>query len=247
MRNPLSLVLSLLFICGRAHATLVQALALEEMIDAADLVFIGTVESVEARWNSDRTGVFTFVTFKDLDLLKGSVEGGGKTYTVRIDGGEIPGEVSQVQDGAPTYRKGERSLLFLTGNLRFTCPIVGVRQGNFQVVRDTATGEDLLYRDGEEVLGLGGREVELRPRRERPQPGYSPGEEGDPKAKAARLRLEGEERERRRALRERPRRGAGDLLRELKSHIQKRGREGRFPHPKPAKSADKRRHLAPLR
>jgi len=252
MRNRLFAALivpfcAILLLCGRAHATFVRAMGLDEMIDVSDLVFNGTVESVEARWNSDKTGVFTFVTFKDLDILKGGIEGGAKTYTVRIDGGDIPGQISQEQVGAPTFRKGERRLLFLSGNLTRTCPIVGVRQGSFQVVRDTASGEDLLYRDEDEVLDLSGPEPVFRPRGEPSRPGYFPGEEDDSKAKAARLRGEGEERKRASALRERPKRRAEDLVQELRSSIQKRGREGRFSPPRPAKSGDQRKDLAPLR
>ncbi|MFH1723989.1 MAG: hypothetical protein ABII00_05130 [Elusimicrobiota bacterium] len=249
---PLRLVMPavLLLTTSPAWGTILAKLGLDHMIESADLVFVGTVESVETRWTPERTDVFTFVTFADLDILKGSLEAGATTFTLRQTGGTIPDLGTEEVIGSPRFEADQRVLLFVEGNLRRMVPIVGMGQGVFHVIRDTETGTNLMFTSpgGSEVLGFDD-DVTARPRPERAvSPARaSPGVERDPRARAARLRIEAQRRAKAQALSARPGRAAEDLIRELRERVERRRRDGRLKTPRPARSADPRRDLAPPR
>jgi hypothetical protein len=64
----LSLLANLFFIPGIVH-TAQLVVPYEEIVQTADLIFIGTVENQSCRFNESHTMIFTDVSFKDIIIL----------------------------------------------------------------------------------------------------------------------------------------------------------------------------------
>lgn len=122
------------------HATTVRLVSLDQMVKAADRIFVGKCVSVESR--RDEYGLpATYVTFVVIERIKGPV--GGKITIKQIGAGtfgalKIP--------GLPTYAVGEEVLLFLHPNSQygFTSP-VGLHQGKWRVL-ESSPGKKMLQR-----------------------------------------------------------------------------------------------------
>lgn len=129
------LLICALVAAASAHATVVLPLYLDEIIDKAAVAFEGTaIESHSER--EFATGlVVTFTTFRVDDVLKGQV---GSLHTIKQVGGTIAAEGPKVRIlGMPSYRVGQKYVMFLTGisQAGFSSPI-GLQQGRFVVDDD---------------------------------------------------------------------------------------------------------------
>ena len=117
-------------ISGPAAATTLLKLPFSEVARAADGVVSGIVAEIQSR-RSQSGIIYSYVTLEDLEVLQGRY--GGQTFTLRIEGGEVDGE-TQVVEGAPRFREGERVIVFVDGNGEQIVPIVGWEQGLFRVI-----------------------------------------------------------------------------------------------------------------
>jgi hypothetical protein len=128
-----------------------------DLVARAEQIVIGTATAI--REGEDVSGApATFVTFSDLSVLKGSVEG---ELTLRFYGGGSGRYVVRIPD-MPQFQVGERAVLFVAGNGRDMCPLVGVWQGRFRVRVDAALGTEVVDdHAGRPVLGVNGRDVEV--------------------------------------------------------------------------------------
>jgi len=128
-----------------------------DLVARAEQVVVGT--AVEVRETPDERGVpYTYVTFDDLSVLKGDV---GSTLTLRFYGGRSGGYEAQVPD-MPTFTPGDRAVLFVRGNGRDVCPLVGAWQGRFQVRYDAgADAEIVADSDGRPLVGVQQRQVRV--------------------------------------------------------------------------------------
>jgi len=120
-----------------------------ELVARAEQIVVGTV--TEMREQPDDAGTpMTYVTFADLTVLKGTA---GDTLTLRFYGGAA----ARVPD-MPTFNVGERAVLFVAGNGRDVCPLVGVWQGRFRVQYDDARHAEVVAdNDHAPVTGRAGR------------------------------------------------------------------------------------------
>lgn len=130
-----------------------------DLVARAEQVVVGTV--VDVRDATDEGGTpYTFVTFDDLSVLKGTV---GDTLTLRFYGGRAGDFAVQVPD-MPTFTPGERAVLFVRGNGRDVCPLVGVWQGRFQVRYDAAARTEIVAdADGRPLVGVSQRAIQVGP------------------------------------------------------------------------------------
>ena len=117
-------------VAANAHATVVPAVGLDQMISDAELIVRGTVAEIEPRWSDDKSTIYTYVTFSDVSVIHGQLFG---PLTLRFEGGEIGKHRLEV-DGMPAFRKGEEEILFVRGNDVAASPVVGLFQGRFKVV-----------------------------------------------------------------------------------------------------------------
>jgi len=151
------LLLTLSVWTGSTHAMVVVKRDFPELVARANQIVIGTVTAITE--GDDATGSpSTFVTFSDLSVLKGDV---GSELTLRFAGGGSGRYAVRIPD-LPTFVVGERALLFVAGNGRDICPLVGVWQGRFRVRYDADLGLEVVDgHDGRPVRGVQRGEVQL--------------------------------------------------------------------------------------
>jgi len=143
------LVLSLSLLSVRAEAMMVIPLNLEGLTQMADRIFLGTVVSVDNRFDGEGRWC-QLITFDVQESFKGDL---GTTVTIKqvnlnplelSDGTVI---LSTVFRGVPQFEEGETVLVFLNGDssIGFTTA-VGLGQGAFRV-KQNAFGHQMLVND----------------------------------------------------------------------------------------------------
>ena len=122
------------------HATTVVAPTFDELVKRAQLIFEGTVTDVQSQWAGEggQRHIVSYVTFKVGDGLKGEA---GATHTLRMLGGTVGEETMGISD-APTFKVGDRDILFVENNGTQFIPLVGIMYGRFRVQQDQQSGTD---------------------------------------------------------------------------------------------------------
>ena len=126
-----------------AWATTVLEKSLADLVQEADTVVVGTVSAIEAEYDAARETPFTYVTFTDLDILKGETD--QTELTLRFLGGPRPDGTALQIAGVPQFTVGERNVLFVTDNDHHAVPFVGLWQGVYRVVFDPDRDTDTIY------------------------------------------------------------------------------------------------------
>jgi len=145
----------------RISASTVIPPTFDQLVQQAELIFQGTVTNVRSVWEGEgaQRHIDTYVTFQVQDNVKGSA---GTSYTIRMLGGTVGDETMEVTD-TPKFNVGDRNILFVEHNYEQFVPLVGIKNGRFQVQRDEQTGRDVVLNgEGEPVRDLTkvGREEE---------------------------------------------------------------------------------------
>ena len=134
-------VVVLLAAVAAARATTVIPPTFDQLVANAQSVFVAEVVDVRAVWRDtrERRVIKTQVTFRVEDVWKGSAS---LTTQLEFLGGTLDGVTLQVH-GVPTFRVGQRELLFVVdGGRPMVSPLVGFMHGRMRVERDPATGVD---------------------------------------------------------------------------------------------------------
>jgi hypothetical protein len=155
LNTPFALVAALAFGVASASAMMVVKRDFPDLVARSEQIVVGTVTDIHEE--QDLTGApFTAVTFSDLSVLKGDI---GPTLTLRFYGGHAGGVVVAIPD-MPRFALGERDVLFVAGNDRDVCPLVGVWQGRFYVRFDPTLGTDVVEDSNHQPLtGVAGRQL----------------------------------------------------------------------------------------
>ena len=154
MKSLLTFIVGFLLLVGAlppaARALTVVPRSFDELVARADIVFKGTVVHVNPQWIGEGQSrrIVTFVTFQVDETYKGAPE---RNQTLRFLGGTVDGTTLEVPD-MPVFAVGQRAVLFVTGNGRQYCPLVGVQQGRFHVSRDGAGVERVTTNDGSPLV-----------------------------------------------------------------------------------------------
>ena len=134
---------------------------LNEITQRSDLIFVGTVERQESRF--ERKFIVTDVVFTQIRLIHAgpkSKQASASTITLNYTGGTV-GDTSMGVSGMPRFRTGARYLVFMMddGESYFN-PLVGGYQGKYEVVRDEASGEEYpLVTSGKGILRSSGGDL----------------------------------------------------------------------------------------
>ena len=130
---PLSLICFFLM-AGVARPTTVIPPTFESLVSSANTIFVGEVMDVRAVWASTPRGraIRTYVTFRVEQVWKGAV---GAVTQLEFLGGTI-GETTMEVVGMPTFRDGQRSVLFVSPEARAVSPLVGFWHGRMRVEKD---------------------------------------------------------------------------------------------------------------
>jgi hypothetical protein len=119
---------------------------LNELTKQSRLILIGVVSKVECDLGGDKRSIFTFVTLKDLTILRG--EYSEKEIRLRFEGGQVGFRVISVP-GIPSFHESQKVLLFLRTTNPSICPLVGCSQGYFKILQNSVTD---IY--GNEIVGF---------------------------------------------------------------------------------------------
>lgn len=148
--RPSRLALTLLMVWGAlalsfgsGEAGTVRAMNLEQMTDRADMIFTGRVVGKRAEWNTERTRIYTYVTFEIETYLKGGND--SRVATVRLLGGQVGRYLAHLP-GTPQFGIGEEVLLFCAGDQARLPSVLGLSLGKFTIT-SSADGERILKRD----------------------------------------------------------------------------------------------------
>jgi len=142
--RPASLLaaLAILLTALPATPTTVVPPTFDELVQRSELVIVARVVATRSAWVDSRSGrsIVTDVTVSIEQTLK------GPTYAERsleFLGGTV-GEDTLHVDGMPEFHVGDRAVLFLNEAGRPASPVVGFMYGWFRIVRDPATGVDMV-------------------------------------------------------------------------------------------------------
>lgn len=146
----LVLLLCLLAV-GAARATSVVPPRFDELVAEAELIVRATPVARETRRETapDGTAILrTYVTLAVERTLKGPA---ADRLTLAFLGGELGDEAMTVR-GVPRLEPGSADYVFIAGNGRVFCPLVGLGHGRYRVLRDAANGREYLARENHEPL-----------------------------------------------------------------------------------------------
>ncbi len=143
LRSTLLAIASLL-VCLPAGATVVEALELEQLSQASELVVRGTALESSAEWVAGRRQIRTVTRVQVSDRLKGDPQ--AREVEVHTPGGTV-GDITQKVSGSPQLEPGDEVVLFLKRRPgpRRLFQVVGMGQGRFSVVREA--GRELVVRE----------------------------------------------------------------------------------------------------
>ena len=124
-----------LLLVAQAGHTAMLKLNLEDIVQQANTIVLGTVTHQESAWDAHHTAIHTDVTVAVERALLGSP---GDEVTFRIAGG-IVGSMGMRTSNDPVFQDGERVIVFLD-TASVPASVVGLQQGKFPVRDDTVTG-----------------------------------------------------------------------------------------------------------
>ncbi|HKQ63252.1 MAG TPA: hypothetical protein VJS92_18330 [Candidatus Polarisedimenticolaceae bacterium] len=122
----------------------VAPVSFSQLVERSWLVGEFVVESSVSRWTDDHHTIYTRVTFKPVDLIKGKLE--LPQLKLEFEGGTVDGE-GIVSSVGVSFTEGETVILFVD-EAPGVCPLVGCYQGKFTVQRDPVTGMETVVHGG---------------------------------------------------------------------------------------------------
>ena len=145
---PLSLICTLLM-AGVARSTTVIPPTFESLVSSANTIFVGEVMDVRSEWIATRQGraITTYVTFKVEDVWKGAV---GAVTQLEFLGGTM-GDTTMEVVGMPTFHEGQRSVLFVHGEVLSASPLVGFWHGRMRIETDPYGVDRVRTFDGQSL------------------------------------------------------------------------------------------------
>ena len=123
-----------LFGASMAGATTVQKLSLTDLAKKSETIALARVDDVSARWDANHKEIYTYISLKVLDGVKGSRK--DDVLTIRQIGGTVD-KIISVVPGMPSFTKGEEVVVFLSPKDRAGYPwVMGLQQGKYSVSMD---------------------------------------------------------------------------------------------------------------
>lgn len=133
-----------------AGATTVIPPTFDELVARAEVIFQGTVTNVRSQWTGEgaQRHIVSYITFNVEDPIKGEA---GATYTLQVLGGTVGDTTMEVTD-SPTFKPGDRDILFVEHNGTQFIPLVGIMHGRFRVQKDQQTGTERVTNDHRDTV-----------------------------------------------------------------------------------------------
>ena len=144
-------VIGVLATAGAARSTTVIPPSFDALVSDAGTIFVGEVMNIRSDWEATPRGraIITLVTFRVEGVWKGHL---GVVTQLEFLGGTI-GEIGMRVEGMPTFRLGQRDVLFVSTETHSVSPLVGFMHGRMRVERDTVSGVDRVRTYDGRALG----------------------------------------------------------------------------------------------
>jgi hypothetical protein len=141
---PLSLICTLAFAAVAGSTTVIPP-TFDALVARARTIFVGEVVDQRSYWTTTPQGrvIRTQVVFRVEDVWKGSA---GAVTQLEFLGGTV-GEATMEVVGMPTFRVGQRNVLFVAPE-RAVSPLVGFMHGRMRVERDFFGVDRVRTHDG---------------------------------------------------------------------------------------------------
>ncbi len=132
--NVVLISLYLIFFIPVSIGSTIKQIDIDHMLDSSELVFEGKVISSEAKWDINKTRIYTYVTFSVQEIIKGNHS--QTSLTLKFSGGTVDGMTLEI--ASLVYPKlNEEGIYFIEsvdGGL--VNPIMGWSQGHFIVEKN---------------------------------------------------------------------------------------------------------------
>lgn len=110
---------------------------LKELTETSHAIVRGKCEKKESYWNDSHTKIFTSVTIRTIESIKGNP---GAETVVTIPGGQVGSTIYEVSD-MPSFIEGEEMLVFLWNHPSGKTLVTGALQGKLKVLEENSTGQ----------------------------------------------------------------------------------------------------------
>lgn len=143
--RSLLLMSALVLALATVQATTVIPPTFDQLVDEAEMIFEGTVKETKSEWTGEGANrhIVTYVTFTIEDPIKGAL---GADYTIRMFGGTV-GKDTMMATDTPTFKIGDRDILFVEKNGTQFIPLVGIMHGRFRVQQDEVSAHESVAKD----------------------------------------------------------------------------------------------------
>ena len=121
-----------------AGASTFVALSDQELVTQSDAIVVGEVLETFSYWNDEHTMIFTEAVVNVQRVVTGDAPA---LINVRTAGGVV-GSYKVEASGFPTFRKGQRQVLFVHRSAAGALELTGYRQGQYYVQK-TAEGREM--------------------------------------------------------------------------------------------------------
>ena len=126
----------------------VLTVSLEKLSTASQLIFEGEVIGVTSDFNANQTSIHTYVTFRVVDVVKGTYN--QPEITLRFLGGTV-GETSLNVAESTLPERGEAGIYFVESLERFQVnPLYGMDQGHFLILE--SNGQRIMVTRNRRVI-----------------------------------------------------------------------------------------------
>ena len=153
MRSVLSCGV-LLAMCVPVHATTLQRLGLDDMIQKSTAIVRGTVQQTYSAVHN--SVIYTHYQVNVSEVWKGSV---GPRVDIAVPGGIVHG-MRETYSGAPSFANGHEYVLYLWTSKTGLTQVIGLSQGLFEL-QPNSSGETVATRTAatERMVNAAGQEV----------------------------------------------------------------------------------------
>jgi hypothetical protein len=135
---------------GTCRAMSMHPISFSVLVSNSTQILRVQVTDVSSRWDVSPNGrvIHTYVACNILRTLKGNPE---STITLRFLGGQV-GDVHMEIPEMPSFQVGETYVVFVALNNEAFCPIVGVINGSYPLLKDASTQVEHVLRGNRQPL-----------------------------------------------------------------------------------------------
>ncbi|HEU4389848.1 MAG TPA: putative Ig domain-containing protein, partial [Blastocatellia bacterium] len=139
-----AILFALLLLSASSFASTLIVPSDDEMIVRARAIVRGKVVGVYSQFDDTRHVVFTYVTLRVKEVLKGEIR--SREVVIKMPGGEDRG-LATVVHGTPAFSPGENALVYLASWPDGSLAVDNLFLGKFSLVEESASGQTFVVRE----------------------------------------------------------------------------------------------------